>query len=305
MELKINAKWSVFSMLITCKSKGIKFKLFLLLVTLIIPNLSYSQEFKMPESAVFDPLTKRYFISNFGDGNIIQIDSTGEKTYFKKGLSKLLGMLIYENTLYVVDNPKTIRGFNITDGSPKLTIEINEALFLNDITVDDSGFLYVTGSNTATVFKINIASQTYSLFVKTPDGPNGIIYDKSKNRLLVCYFKEKAPIDEINLEDSTISTLVSTEFTNLDGLTYDKEGNCYVSVWGPGSFETGYKKQGTIYKYDSLFKKEPEIASSGHYGPADIYFNIWKDELVIPSLLADSVEFLPLKHDCENTTNKP
>jgi len=284
-------------MIIISEGKAFKLNLLFLLATLIVSNLCYSQEFKMPESAVFDPLTKRYFVSNFGDGNIIQIDSTGEKTYFKKGLSKLLGMLIYENTLYVVDNPKTIRGFDITDGSPKLTIEINEASFLNDITCDDSGFLYVTCSNTGTIFRIDIASKTYLSFMKTHGGPNGIIYHKSKNRLLMCYFMEKAPIDEINLEDSTISTLISTEFTNLDGITLDEEGNCYVSVWGPGSFETGYKKQGTIYKYDNSFTKEPEIVSSGHYGPADIYFNIWKNELVIPSLLADTVEFLPLKNN--------
>jgi sugar lactone lactonase YvrE len=284
-------------MIINCYGKVFKLNIFFLVVTLIVPSLCYSQEFKMPESAVYDPVAKRYFVSNFGDGSIIQIDSTGKKTYSKKGLSKLLGMLIYENTLYVVDNPKTIRGFDIIDGSPKLTVEIKEATFLNDITCDDSGFLYVTCSNTATVFKINIASQTYSIFAKTSGGPNGIIYDKGKNRLLVCYFTEKAKIDGINLKDSTISTLVTTEFTNLDGITFDNKGNCYISEWKEGSFEKGYTKEGTIYKYDNSFTKKPEIVSTGHYGPADIYFNIWKNELVIPSLLADTVEFLSLNHN--------
>lgn len=274
-----------------------KLNLFVLLTILIFALQSYSQEFKMPESVVFDPSTNRYFVSNFGDGSIIEIDSTGEKTYFKKRLSKPLGILIYENTLYVVDNPKKIRGFDITDGSNKLEIEIKEASFLNNITVDNSGFLYVTGSNTATVFKIDIASKTYSSFMKTKGGPNGITYDKSKNRLLICYFVEKATIDEINLEDSTISTLVRTEFINLDGITLDRDGNCYISEWGQGSFQKGYKKDGTIYKYDSSFAKEPEIVSSGHHGPADIYFNIHKSELVIPSLLADTVEFISLKKE--------
>jgi sugar lactone lactonase YvrE len=273
------------------------FKIYLISITLIISNLSYSQEFKMPESAVYDPAAKRYFVSNFGDGNIIQIDSTGKKTYFKKGLSKLLGILIYENTLYVVDNPKTVRGFDIKDGSPRLTVKIKEASFLNDITVDSSGFLYAGCSNTATIFKINTASQTYSIFAKTSGGINGIIYDKAKNRLLVCYFVEKAPINEINLKDSAISTLVSTKFTNFDGLALDDSGNCYVSEWGPGSFETGYTKEGKIYKYDISFKKEPKIISSIHHGPADIYFNIWKNELVIPSLLADTIEFVSLKKE--------
>ncbi|MBN1695591.1 SMP-30/gluconolactonase/LRE family protein [candidate division WOR-3 bacterium] len=250
----------------------------------------------MPESAAYDSLTKRYFISNFGDGSIIEIDSTGGKTYFRKGLSKPLGILIYENILYVVDNPKSVKGFDITDGNIKLDTEIKEAQFINDITSDDSGFLYVTGSSTGIIFRIDIASKTYSPFMKTHGGPNGITYDKSKNRLLMCYFMEKAPIDEINLEDSTISRIITTEFTNLDGIVLDLDGNVYISEWGPGSFETGYTKEGKIYKYDNSFKKGPELISSIHHGPADIYFNKYKNELVIPSLLSDTLEFIPLKN---------
>jgi sugar lactone lactonase YvrE len=271
-------------------------KQFLLLTALNLAGLSYAQEFKMPESAVYDPLAKRYFVSNFGDGSLIEIDSTGEKKYFKKGLSKPLGILIYENILYVVDNPKSVKGFDITDGNIKLDMEIKEAQFINDIASDDSGFLYVTGSSTGIIFKIDIASKTYSPFMKTHGGPNGIIYDKSKNRLLICYFMEKAPIDEINLEDSTISRIITTEFTNLDGIVLDCDGNFYISEWGPGSFESGYTKHGKIYKYDNSFTKEPEIVSSIHHGPADIYFNKYKNELVIPSLLSDTVEFITLKY---------
>jgi len=272
-----------------------KYTIFFLLIFLSISDFSYSQEFNMPESAVYDSLTKRYFVSNFGDGSIIQIDSTGEKIYFKQGLSKPLGILIYENTLYLVDNPKTVRGFDITDGSSKLEIEIEEASFLNDITIDNSGFLYVTGSTTATVYKIDINSQSYSAFMKTKGGPNGITYDKTNNRLLVCYFVEKSTIDEISLKDSTISTLLSTDFTNLDGITLDEKGNCYISEWGPGSFESGYSKECKIYKYDNSLKKEPELISSVHHGPADIYFNKYKNELLIPSLLANTLEFISLK----------
>jgi hypothetical protein len=106
---------------------------------------------------------------------------------------------------------------------------------------------------------------------------------------------EKAPIDEINLEDSTISRIITTEFTKLDGITLDCDGNFYISEWGQGSFESGYTKEGKIYKYENSFKKEPELVSNIHHGPADIYFNKEKNELAIPSLLADTVEFISLK----------
>jgi DNA-binding beta-propeller fold protein YncE len=270
----------------------------LLLLILTVSGFLYAQEFNVPESVAFDQLKNRYFISNYGDGNIILIDSAGEKTCFKKELSKSLGMIIHQNILYVVENPNTIKGFDISNGSPVLDLHINEALFLNDITCDDSGHLYITDSNAKAVFKINIIPKTYSLFVKTElDNPNGIVYDKLNNRLVVCYFRENAPLDAISLEDSTISTIKFTGFDNLDGLTQDESGNFYVSSWGSGNFSSGFKKEGTIYKYDNLFTKEPVIVSTGHLGPADIYFNIQKNELAIPLFLENNVIFLPLKQD--------
>ncbi len=263
---------------------------------MVLSNFAYTQDFKMPESAVFDPVAKRYFVSNYGDGSIIQIDSTGVKSYFKQDLSKPLGMILCENTLYVVDNPKTIRGFNISDGTPALEVQINEARFLNDITRDTSGYLYVTDSNANTIFKINITTGSYSLFVKTKSGnPNGIIYDILNNRLLVCHFKEKATIDVLCLGDSSRSTIVSTELDNLDGLAMDASGNIYVSSWAKGSFAAGFTRQGTIYRYDNFFKNAPVVVTTGYFGPADIYFNIVKKELVIPLFLDQTVEFFRFK----------
>ena len=62
--------------------------------------------------------------------------------------------------------------------------------FLNDINCDANGFLYVTDSRLNAVFKIN-PNGSYTLFAETkPESPNGILYDKWNNRLIVCYFSE-------------------------------------------------------------------------------------------------------------------
>ena len=53
-----------------------------------------AQEFINPESAVYNPIQKRYLISNFGNGKILEIDSLGKIKYFKQGLAKSLGMII-------------------------------------------------------------------------------------------------------------------------------------------------------------------------------------------------------------------
>ena len=179
-----------------------------------------------------------------------------------------------------------------------MELQIKEAQFLNDITIDDSGFLYVTDSRGAVVYKIDITDQTYSLFVKTiSEDPNGIIYDKMNNRLLVCHFREKSQIDQINLSDSSASTVVLTGFDNLDGITLDEFGNCYISSWSKGNFSDGFKKEGKIFKYDNLFKQNPEVIYTGLLGPADIYYNISKNELVVPLFLENNVMFLSLKQN--------
>jgi DNA-binding beta-propeller fold protein YncE len=254
------------------------------------------QDFNAPESAAFDPIGKRYFVSNFGSGDISQIDSNGVKSCFKKDLSKTLGIILLNNILYLVENTNTIRGFDITDGSLKMKLQIDEAKFLNDITTDSTGFLYVTDSQMNKILKIEISSQKYTTLVNTNyDNLNGILFDKLSNRLIVCYFKENAVIQAVSLKDSIISTLVSDGLDNLDGIAEDNQGNIYVSSWKKGSFQNGFSEKGIIYKFEKLFIKEPIIIHCNHFGPADIFFNKRKNELVIPYLLDNIVEFMPMK----------
>jgi len=269
---------------------------FFIIITFLTFNLVHSQQHLVnPESAYFYSSTKSYFLSNFASGNIIKIDSNGIKSVFDEGLSHPCGIVICDSILYVVDNPKKVNGFNINNGKHELEIQIDEAVFLNDITYDNYN-LYVTDTRSNAVFKINRKDKTYSLLVKTlMDGPNGIIYDKFNERLLVCYFRKNSTIDEINIKEASIKTLVSTKYDNLDGITLDELGNCYVSSFGPGDFKMGFKEQGTIYKYDKTFKNEPSIIITGLYGPADIYYNAKKKELVIPLFLSNKIEFLNIE----------
>jgi hypothetical protein len=189
-----------------------------------------------------------------------------------------------------------VKGFSLSDSNQTFEIKINEAVFLNDITSDDDGFLYVTDSNGNAVYKIDISNQIYTLFVKTQfENPNGIIYDKTNKRLVLCYFREHAPIDQISLADSVLSTIITTELDNLDGIALDELGNFYISSWGAGSFSTGFKEEGTIYKFDNQFRNKWIKVSTGYHGPADIYYSKEKRELIIPLFLENEVKYQSLE----------
>ncbi|MBN2426075.1 MAG: SMP-30/gluconolactonase/LRE family protein [Calditrichaceae bacterium] len=267
----------------------------------IVLLLSYSgvicsQNYNMPESAVYDPSQKRYFISNFGSGCLMQIDSCGTITTFKSDLSKPLGMVLCGDILYVVENPNKISGFNITTGRQTKQVIIDSALFLNDITSDSNGDLYVTDSRRKSIYKIEPGSMTCYLFTHTIfSDPNGIAYDKINNRLIVCFFCENAPVQAVNLKDSSVTTMVSPSLHNLDGIAIDSDGNAYISCWGKGSFAKGFPSKGMIYKFNPSFTNPPEIIELEHFGPADIFFNPKNNLLVIPYLLDNIVEFRKIR----------
>jgi len=267
----------------------------ILIFLLCCLSILHSQEYNQPESAVYDPAGKRYFISNFGDGNIIELDSSGEKNYFKTGLSNSLGMIISNDILYVVSERKNVYGFSLINGDEVFRITIAEAAFLNDITCDNRNNLYVSGSNTGAIYKITPADSSYSVYWnKDLDGPNGILFNEHTNSIVVCNFVENALIQSISLDDSVIVTLDSTGIDNLDGLAMDETGNIYVSCWRAGSFQTGFPREGAVYKYDNSLNIGPELIINNLYGPADIFYNPYKRELAIPLLLDNQLKFIPV-----------
>lgn len=197
---------------------------------------------------------------------------------------------------FVIEGPNKVSGFDISSRELVFEIFIKEAQFLNDITCDDIKFLYVTDIGQNIIFRIDVVSKVYIKLLETQTtAPNGIVYDKSNHRLLVCYFTSNASIDEIELEDLSTTTLISTQYCNFDGITLDNDGNCYVSSFGTGDYKNGFNKDGAIYKFDKYFDDEPKVLLDNLHGSADIYFNIIKSELAIPLFLDNEVIFIKLE----------
>ena len=242
-----------------------------------------------PESVVYDSAYKRYLVSNWEDGNIIQIDISGQQDYFNTELSSTAGLHIVGDTLFVSSNEgeySGIIGFLLSSGEIIFHVNIPEKQLLNDITSDLSGNLYVTDCEANKIYKIRINDQAYTTFVGSGLGyPNGIMYDHPNNRLLVlnCLLSYR-PIISVNLEDSTISTVVNTNISSIDGLTSDNNGNFYFSSWITDK----------VYRYDESFTNPPEVVSSGHIDPADIFFNKLNNILAIPNFNSNSVDFVQL-----------
>ena len=239
-----------------------------------------------PECVSFDSLHNRYLISNWNNGNIIAIDSARNQSYFKQRSGHSLGNCIVGNTFYVsIGN--TILGLDLDNPNDTIMyLPIAGTTQMDGMTVDDNNNLYVVASITAKIYKVNLLTQTYSVFV--PSGvssrPQDVIYDGNYNRLLICSWYNNSPIQAVDLNDSTISNLVLTTTGNCDGLALDENGNYYFSTWVDNS----------IYYYDTTFSNPPTLFSSGHNGPSNICFNRRDNVIAVPNFNSNSVDFIPI-----------
>ena len=244
-----------------------------------------------PESVVYDQVRNRYLVSNYNNGAIVQIDSEGVQSYYDTTLigdHNIVGMHIKDEVLYVASNTGPYSGivaFDLESAEMLTYYEIEYEGLLNDITTDTSGYLYVTDYWDNKLFKVNIETQEYSLFIDGGMGfPNGIWYDEWNHRLLVCsVMGYGTPILAVNLEDSTFTVAAYTWLGGMDGITMDDDARVYVSEWTDNS----------VWRLNADLTGLMQF-SAGHDAPADIYIDRVNDVLAVPNFYRNTVDFVPV-----------
>lgn len=216
-----------------------------------------------PQSFLADPSGEFYFISNInGDadakdnnGFITRLDKDGKVTdlHFIQGgqngttLHGPKGMAIIDRLLYVVDGD-TLRGFDKETGRAAVTVSLQEHLAHNtkqpialiDVAYDGNGTLYLSDTESDTIYRVEIARQhAVSIVTKNSvlSGPAGLAWN-AKTGKLVAVSWNKGKILEIT-PDGTVSELVSnsffsSRFHNLSGVDFDAWGSMYVSDFSAG-----------------------------------------------------------------------
>jgi hypothetical protein len=114
-----------------------------------------------------------------------------------------------------------------------------------------------------------------------PVTPNGILYDEIEDRLLVVCWGDNAPIYEIDMSDSTYTTVASTSLGYCDGIAMDNNGDFYVSAWSNDA----------VNKFNSDFSGGSTVVVPNMSSPADIYYNRDTDVLAIPNSENNTVIF--------------
>ena len=251
-----------------------KIKPFLYLSLFLFSLTLQAQEYQSAESVEYDPTQNRWLASN--GSNIIARASDGALSFFGSG-SATHGMEVMGNTLFAVDGG-TIRGYDLTSEQQVMSIAIPGASFLNGMTNDGNGTLYVTDFGAQEIHKIDVSDlnnpSSEMIVSNATTTPNGIIYDGANNRLLFTSWQSSnAPIKAVDLTDFSVSTVVTTNVGRIDGIDDDSDGNYYISSWSPAR----------ISKYDNAFTNPPEIVTTPFISnPADIGYSMQTDTLAIP-----------------------
>jgi hypothetical protein len=115
-----------------------------------------------------------------------------------------------------------------------------------------------------------------------PRKPNGIFYDDIEDRLIVVCWDSNAPIYEIDMTDSSYTTLANTNLGYCDGIAMDNNGDFYVSAWSNSA----------ISKFNSDFSGGSTVVVPDMNNPADIYYNRATDTLAIPNSGNNTVVFI-------------
>lgn len=255
----------------------------LLLITLL-SSFVFSQSYSGPESAEYDYVNSRWLIANTSSHQVLARNSSGVLSIFATGLaSGPYGIEIVNDVLYCCSGA-SIKGYNLADGTNVFNLNVGGS-FLNGLTHDNSGNLYATDFSAKKIFKINIATQTFSTIATAlVQSPNGIIFDEATNSCVFVNWGSNAPIKSIDLNTNVVTTLITTTFSNCDGIAKDGAGNYYISNWGMQN----------VMKYNSTFSNTPEIAAAGLSSPADIFINIIDNILAVPNSGNNTVSFITL-----------
>ena len=140
---------------------------------------------KVPESVIYDAANIYLYVSNIngdpevvdGNGFISKLTIQGkiEILEWVKGLDAPKGMGIFKGKLYVADITKIVV-IDIATGTIDRKISIPGSVFLNDITLDKFGNVYISDSSIKKVYLLkNGVVTTWFDGTKSLKSPNGLL----------------------------------------------------------------------------------------------------------------------------------
>lgn len=261
--------------------------------------------FLTPESVLYDAANDKYLVSNINGGPsdadnngfiaIVNPDGSVHQLDFiaggKKGatLNAPKGLALHGGTLYVADIT-VVRKFDAKTGAARGVIQFPKSTFINDITVDADGTLYVSDTG------IKIAGNDV-----TPTGTDAL-YKVTKGKVSV--FAKGEHLNRPNGVALVNGNLVTVTFGNKQLLQFDAKGNVASTTELPASTLDGVLALPNGQLLVSSWEKQSvyigsvggtwSVANDNVPSPADIGFDPTRARVLVPVFLGNELRFVHL-----------
>lgn len=186
----------------------------------------------IPESVLFDGQNKILYASLIngqpdqadGKGGIAKVDLDGKilDTNWVTGLNAPKGLGKYNNTLYAADLTE-VAVIDVPSGKVTKKMSVEGAQFLNDVTVDAKGNVYVSDTRTGKVHKIE--NGVVTTYLENLKSPNGLLALGDDLYVLASGSLYKAGADK------KLITIAEGMDASTDGVEQVKQGEYIVSCW--------------------------------------------------------------------------
>ncbi|WP_159637150.1 ATP-binding protein [Sphingobacterium composti Ten et al. 2007 non Yoo et al. 2007] len=274
-----------------------KFNLLLMLCALLGVQLAFSQDKKIevlweskeqlptPESVLYYAKDNVLFVSLIdgsgsekdGKGGIAQLNTDGtiKNAAWVTGLNAPKGLAIHKGLLYIADITDVIV-VDVVTGNVIDEIAVEGATFLNDVTVDNNGIVYISDTRENKIFQLR--NGKVSLYLDNVPSVNGLKAEGGK--LLALTGKEFWSIDA----NKKVTVFTKGFDQGGDGLEPVGNGDYIVTCW-----------VGLVYYVKANGEIQKMLDVQGKMNTADLGYNQKEEVLYIPTFNSNSVVAYKLK----------
>jgi len=244
------------------------------------------KKFVTSESVLYDHKRDVLYVTNFDQFNVnnprahqfiskVSLNGKIEELKWIDSLSNPLGITIHNDRLFTAER-NGIAEVDLDMGKVVKRYSIPGSVFLNDIAIDNSGYIYVTDSRKNVIWKYSNGTAEEWLIGDEVLDPNVLYIDGGK-----LFFGNSGDqsLKAVNLPDKTIKTITKFETGFIDGFRIDENGNYLVSLW-----------KGKIYRVTPKGEKTKilDTTTPGFYC-ADFEYIKEKNLLIIPTFFGNTI----------------
>lgn len=242
--------------------------------------------FKAPESVAFDGKRGFLYISNcngslnngspYGHQCISKANLKGEIIKFDwiENLTKPTGICINDDKLYIVERFGVVL-YDLKTDKVSDKYYIKTSYFLNDVTIDPEGGIYVSESDTNVIYKILGRNVEKWLDSEEISRPNGVLFDNGK--LLVAVNSDHS-LKAVNISDKKVTKIANFGEGILDGIKKCRDGYLVSDFMGNLYL---VKPSGQVTELINTRDAEINIA--------DFEYIADKDMVVVPAMRKDKL----------------